>query len=75
MRHQGLSVATIPNFGAGWHAHLDTLRARLTGEEPRPFLEAYRRLLPWYVQLARLQPSAPAGRKGGATIGVTRIRR
>jgi hypothetical protein len=25
------------NVSAGWHAHLDVLAARLTGEEPEPF--------------------------------------
>ena len=28
----------------GWHAHLDMLVARLTGEEPGPFWDGFTRL-------------------------------
>ena len=30
--------------GAGWHAHLDILSARLTGEDPGPFWDRVSRL-------------------------------
>ena len=29
--------STMLNIGAGWHAHLDILAARLAGEKPEPF--------------------------------------
>ena len=36
--------ATLLNVSAGWHAHLDVLVARLTGEEPAPFWDGWSRL-------------------------------
>ena len=35
---------------AGWHAHLDMLVARLTGEEPEPFWDSWSRLRKEYDQ-------------------------
>ena len=31
-------------IGAGWHMHLDVLRARLTGARPDPFWDGWLRL-------------------------------
>jgi len=36
--------STLLNVSAGWHAHLDVLVARLTGEEPAPFWDCWSRL-------------------------------
>ncbi len=36
--------------GAGWHAHLDLLVARVCGEEPEPFWEGWSRLRKEYDQ-------------------------
>jgi uncharacterized protein YndB with AHSA1/START domain len=36
--------ATTLKVGAGWHAHLDILVARMTGEKPAPFWDGWRRL-------------------------------
>jgi len=36
--------------GAGWHAHLDVLVARVSGEEPQPFWENWSRLRKEYEQ-------------------------
>jgi uncharacterized protein YndB with AHSA1/START domain len=36
--------STLLNVSAGWHAHLDVLVARLIGEEPTPFWDAWSRL-------------------------------
>lgn len=35
---------TLLNVSAGWHAHLDTLAARASGEPPAPFWERWSRL-------------------------------
>ena len=32
------------NVSTGWHAHLDMLVARMTGKEPSPFWESFKRL-------------------------------
>lgn len=36
--------AAVLMFGAGWHMHLDILVARVTGREPAPFWDGWRRL-------------------------------
>ncbi|MBB4039468.1 uncharacterized protein YndB with AHSA1/START domain [Microvirga flocculans] len=36
--------ATMLNIGAGWHAHLDILAARMSGQEPGSFWESWARL-------------------------------
>ena len=33
--------STMLNIGAGWHAHLDILAARLAGEKPEPFWDRW----------------------------------
>ena len=38
------------NVSAGWHAHLDVLAARLTGEEPEPFWDKWSSLKADYEQ-------------------------
>jgi uncharacterized protein YndB with AHSA1/START domain len=35
---------TTLNVGAGWHMHLDTLVARVTGKDPEPFWDGWSRL-------------------------------
>jgi uncharacterized protein YndB with AHSA1/START domain len=42
--------STLLNVSAGWHAHLDVLVARLTGEEPTPFWDGWSRLKKEYEQ-------------------------
>jgi len=37
-----------PKCGAGWHAHLETLEARLKGEEPPAFHKTFHALVPIY---------------------------
>jgi uncharacterized protein YndB with AHSA1/START domain len=37
-------------IGAGWHAHLDVLIARLRGDTPAPFWDNWKRLKPVYEQ-------------------------
>ncbi|WP_088344396.1 MULTISPECIES: SRPBCC family protein [Rhodomicrobium] len=39
---------TLTNVSAGWHAHLDVLVARATGQEPEPFWDEWTRLRPEY---------------------------
>jgi uncharacterized protein YndB with AHSA1/START domain len=36
--------ATLLNVSGGWHMHLDTLVARVTGKEPAPFWDGWSRL-------------------------------
>jgi hypothetical protein len=36
--------ATLLNVSAGWHMHLDTLVARVTGKAPAPFWDGWSRL-------------------------------
>ena len=36
--------ATMGKVGPGWHAHLDVLVARVSGEEPEPFWDSWFRL-------------------------------
>lgn len=42
--------STALNISAGWHAHLDTLAARLAGEEPEPFWDHWVALKAEYSQ-------------------------
>jgi len=41
---------TMVGVSTGWHAHLDMLAARLTGEEPEPFWDGFSRLRKEYDQ-------------------------
>ncbi len=41
---------TLLNIAAGWHTHLDILVARLRGEKPAPFRDAWRQLKSEYEQ-------------------------
>ena len=41
---------TLRKVGPGWHAHLDILVARATGQEPEPFWDGWRRLQKDYEQ-------------------------
>lgn len=41
---------TMLMVGAGWHAHLDVLVARVNGEEPAPFWDTWRRLRDEYAR-------------------------
>lgn len=38
------------NVSAGWHAHLDILAARATGQAPAPFWDSWQRLKAEYTQ-------------------------
>jgi uncharacterized protein YndB with AHSA1/START domain len=42
--------ATLLNVSGGWHMHLDTLVARMTGKEPAPFWDGWSRLKKEYEQ-------------------------
>jgi hypothetical protein len=42
--------ATTLNVGAGWHAHLDVLVARVTGAKPEPFWDGWIQLKNEYDQ-------------------------
>ena len=44
IHHRVPDRATLLKVSAGWHAHLDTLVARVTGEEPAPFWDVWSRL-------------------------------
>ena len=44
IHHRVTDRATLLNVSGGWHMHLDTLVARLTGEEPAPFWEGWSKL-------------------------------
>jgi uncharacterized protein YndB with AHSA1/START domain len=60
LTHRHLPTALMPGFGAGWHTHLGILLARLRGEQPEPFLDVFRGLLPIYErQAAAPRPSNP----------------
>jgi uncharacterized protein YndB with AHSA1/START domain len=51
LTHERLPQRDLPDFGAGWHAHLDALEAQLeTGrrESPAQHLETYHRIRPEY---------------------------
>ncbi len=49
LTHSGLPETIIRNCGAGWHAHLDILAARLRGEAPTAFHVSYGRVLASYA--------------------------
>ena len=40
----------VLNISAGWHAHLDVLAARLSGEEPKPFWDHWAALKAEYAK-------------------------
>ncbi len=52
LTHRRLPSALIPRFGAGWHTHLEVLKARMSGEAPEAFLAVFDRVLPGYEQQA-----------------------
>lgn len=50
--HRGISDrANMLMIGAGWHMHLDVLRARISGERPEPFWDGWKRLRGEYERL------------------------
>lgn len=42
--HRVMDHAMLLNVSGGWHAHLDILAARLSGDQPPPFWDHWRRL-------------------------------
>jgi uncharacterized protein YndB with AHSA1/START domain len=55
LTHQRLPAAEVPDYGAGWHAHLDSLIllvARGTRDTRALHLDAYRRIRPRYDAFA-----------------------
>jgi uncharacterized protein YndB with AHSA1/START domain len=42
--HRVTDRSTLLNVSAGWHAHLDILAARISGETPQPFWDSWGRL-------------------------------
>lgn len=59
LTHRRMAPGFLAQTGAGWHAHVDILAARLAGKEPEPSMRAFERLLPHYVAEAG-RPSAEA---------------
>lgn len=53
MTHRLLALPDVPNYGAGWHSHLDKLTELVeTGSSPTDFLTRYVDLRPTYVERA-----------------------
>ena len=50
LTHRHLPAQSFAAHGAGWHAHLDMLAARLRSETAEPFLSVYKRVLPEYEE-------------------------
>ncbi|MBV8580208.1 MAG: SRPBCC family protein [Candidatus Eremiobacteraeota bacterium] len=53
LTHYALPPAAFPTVGGGWHAHLDTLAAKLAGVEGPDADTRYEALKPEYEKLAR----------------------
>jgi uncharacterized protein YndB with AHSA1/START domain len=53
LTHADLAEPLLARCGAGWHAHLEILEARLKGEEPPAFQETFKSLTPIYEARAR----------------------
>lgn len=58
--HRGLSTDDIASYGAGWHAHLDRLHTRFSGDV-LDWDARYSELLPRYQTL---EPGTPASSPG-----------
>lgn len=56
-RRIGDVAATRTGFGAGWHAHLDVLTAKLAGTEPGPYWERFLYLEAAYRPIAVGEPT------------------
>lgn len=52
LTHRRLPGAELAGFGAGWHAHLDYLYARLSGTTIGAYTERFKRLQPSYIARA-----------------------
>ena len=48
LEHRLLPDDQAIGYGAGWHAHLDRLEARLAGAAPGDWMDRFRELLPTY---------------------------
>ncbi len=58
LTHRRLSMDILSKAGAGWHAHLGMLHARLYSEEPEPLLPRFHGLLSRYErQVSMLRPT------------------
>jgi uncharacterized protein YndB with AHSA1/START domain len=49
-RAKGEDLPELPNYGAGWHVHVNLLLAQLEGTPPPPFWATHARLKPDYEQ-------------------------
>jgi uncharacterized protein YndB with AHSA1/START domain len=49
LEHRFLPADQAMGYGAGWHAHLDHLEARLAGREPGVWADRFRELVPHYL--------------------------
>ncbi len=49
LEHRRLPVDQAVGYGAGWHAHLDRLEARLADVEPGEWMDRFQELLPAYA--------------------------
>jgi uncharacterized protein YndB with AHSA1/START domain len=49
-RAKGEDLPELPNYGAGWHAHINLLVAQLEGTTPGPFWATHARLRTDYEQ-------------------------
>lgn len=48
VEERGLPSDDAPDYGAGWQAHLEDLRAHLVGEAPTPWRERWQQLISSY---------------------------
>lgn len=53
LTHSRLPEVEVLGHGAGWHAFLERLSARVEGREPQPFMELYAPLKTAYAPLVR----------------------
>jgi uncharacterized protein YndB with AHSA1/START domain len=59
--HSGLPIGELTPHSAGWHAYLDNLESRISGQGGIDFMAVFQQLLPRYEeQLAALQRSGAA---------------
>ncbi len=58
IHHRVPDRTTLLNVSGGWHMHLDTLVARLTGKEPAPFWNGWSRLKAEYERRMPADPAA-----------------
>jgi hypothetical protein len=59
--HSGLPLHELANHSAGWHAYLDNLDSRISGQGAIDFMKIFRDLHPQYEErIAALQRQGAA---------------